>query len=442
LDAGAFDAGGHVGGFELEAWLLDRHFFPNPINQADLARLHHPLVVPELSTFNVELNGTPQRLGPGALRALEEELDTTWRRCVAVAHDLESTLIMIGILPTIREFDLNLAHMSPLNRYYALNERIVSLRAGRPLRLDIDGRERLVMDHADIMLEAATTSFQVHVQIAADEFARYYNTSLLLSAPLVALAANSPYLFEHDLWDETRIALFEQAVDGGDAQDPDRCRVTFGQSYLERSALECFRDNARRFPVLLPVLHEAAPRALAHLRLHNGTIWRWNRPLSGFDGTGTPHLRLEQRVMPAGPSVLDMVANAALYAGALRALATLREPVESALPFATVRESFYRAAREGLGARITWIDGSVADVRTVLLEELIPLAREGLRQLEIGEQERDRYLDVVASRVRSGQNGATWQRAFVDRHGRDFFRLTAAYLEHQRSAMPVHEWSV
>ena len=435
-----FERHAYVGGFELEAWLLDHNYFPAPRNAEFLLRLNHPLVVPELSRFNIELNGTPQPLAGQALRRLEHEFTDTWRRCLDVAHELECQLIMIGTLPTIRDQDLTLENVSPRNRYHALNEQIRRMRHGRPLRLDIAGREHLVLSHDDVMLEAGTTSFQVHLQAPAAEAARYYNAALLLSAPMLALGANSPFLFEHDLWDETRVPLFEQAVDVGDDGHPDRRRVTFGSGYLEGDPTACFRENLERFPVLLPIVEPQRPDMLHHLRLHNGTIWRWNRLLVGFNETAVPHLRVEHRVLPAGPSIIDLIANAAVYLGASRFLAGLKRPPEADLPFATARDNFYAAARDGANARLVWLDGRSVDARSLLLDELLHMAREGLVLLGADPDDIDRYLSVAETRVLTGQNGAAWQRAHIAQHGRDFFRLTADYLEHQRSAMPVHEW--
>ncbi len=438
LSAGHFTANGYVGGFELEAWLIDRNYFPAPDNQAYLAHLNHPLVVPELSKFNVELNSTPQALQSDALSRMEQELTQTWRLCLTKAHDLGNSLIMVGILPTVRESDLCLSNISPLNRYFALNAEVIKRRGGAPLRVDIAGEDHLQLKHMDVMLEAATTSFQVHLQVPVEEAVRYYNTSLIVSAPLVAACANSPYLFDHALWEETRIPLFEQAVDLGSGP----ARVTFGSGYLQDSIAECFEENLSAYDVLLPMQFDEAPTRFNHLRLHNGTIWRWNRPLIGFDEAGKPHVRIEHRVMPAGPSILDQVANTAFYFGLAHFLAGQEHAPEADLPFATTRDNFYQAARLGLDAEITWLGGQRVKVDTLILDELLPMARQGLHLLGIDEAESTRYLDVIHARVKNRQTGAAWQRAYIERHGRDFFRLTAAYLENQRSAAPVHEWDV
>jgi len=438
LKSGNFDDQSHVTGFELEAWLLDHNHFPSPINTTFLERINDPLVVPELSRFNIELNGTPQALNGMALSAMEAELSNTWRRCLQVAHDLEATLIMIGTLPTLRNADLCLANISPLKRYYALNEQVLKARGGQPIRLDIQGRERLTVTHHDVMLEAATTSFQVHLQAPIKQFHRYFNASLLLSAPMVAVAANSPFLFETSLWDETRIPLFEQAVNTGTAEQ----RVSFGSGYMESAPEICFQENLAHYPVLLPINFNGQADDFQHLRLHNGTIWRWNRPLIGFDTSGTAHLRVEHRVLPAGPSITDMIANAALYLGASYFLANLNTPPEADLSFDAARDNFYLAARDGLDAQLQWLDGKHYKARDLLLDELLPMAEAGLKKLRIAQEDRQHYLDILYSRLRSRQNGAIWQRAYVETHGRDFFRLTAAYLEHQYSGMPVHEWDV
>jgi hypothetical protein len=434
----------YVAGFELEAWLVDRAYAPSPVNERFLATLASPLVVPELSKFNVEVNGTPQVLRPGALDRLEQELAATCRDCLAAARSLDAGFVMIGILPTIAEADLCLANISPLNRYHALNREVMRARRGRAISIDISGREHLSTKHYDVMLEAATTSFQVHLQVPASRAAHYYNASLVLSAPLVAACGNSPLLFGCDLWEETRIPLFEQAVALGSrkrpARDPSR-RVTFGSGYVRDSLLECFVENVSLYPCLLPMDFADGAQRIEHLRLHNGTIWRWNRPLIGFDDAGTPHFRIEQRVLPAGPSVPDMIANAALYFGLVHRFAGAVIAPETALPFAQARANFYRAARVGLAAPIEWLDGRTTDARTLLIDELLPAAREGLLDLGLEAGEIGRYLAIVEARIRSRRTGSTWLRRRFEANGRDLARLTEAYLQHQQSGLPVHEWA-
>jgi hypothetical protein len=249
-------------------------------------------------------------------------------------------------------------------------------------------------------------------------------------------------LFDTDLWDETRITLFEQSVEIVDESSLENHRVSFGQGYARESLFECFAHNLATHPVLLPILMDSPPQQFAHLRLHNGTIWRWIRPLIGFDPDGTPHLRIEQRVLPAGPTIADMMANAALYFGLARFLASLSDTPESKLSFEHARNNFYAAARDGLRAPMTWLDGSTTDAKTLLLEEILPMARHGLKILNINKSDINHYLGILETRIQTGQTGAVWQRNYREKHQADSLRLVAAYLERQRSGAPVHEWGL
>ncbi len=440
LEEGRFKSGPNMGGFELEAWLVDENARPTGIVESYLERLGDPLAVPELATFNVELNGSPQQLSGSALSSMHKELTETLKRCNGVASGLGARLVMIGILPTARASDFTLANMSPLHRYHALNEQVLNRRGGEPLRLNVEGHDELVLEQNDVMLEAAATSFQIHLKIDADEGVRFYNASKIISAPMVALSANSPYLLGADLWDETRIPLFEQAVAVGDSRL--NRRVTFGVRYMENSISECFQANWRRYPVLLPRLMDEPEEDLAHLRLQNGTIWRWNRPLIGFDADHRPHLRLEHRVVSAGPSITDSIANAAFYYGAVSALARQLVAPETMLPFEQAQKNFYAAAKNGLRTEIQWMNGSMVKLPQLCKEVLLPLARDGLLSLGIDRDEADYWLGIIQARVDSRLNGAAWQRAWVEKNGNDMRGLMEAYIERQIIGKPVHEWKI
>lgn len=433
----------YVAGFELEAWLLDHAGKPYPINETFLAVLADAMVVPELSRFNVEVNSTPQVLTPGALLSMEGELASTWRRAQAVAHGMDAQLASIGIPPTLREEDLTLDTMSAMNRYVALNEQVIRQRAGQPLRIHIEGEQAIDLRRSDVMLEAATTSFQLHLQVPERDSARYYNASLITCGPLLALATNSPLLFGHRLWQETRIPLFEQSVDlggYGGLGDITARRVSLGRGYVQQTLLELYQENLDLFPVLLPMPLEEPAERFPHVRLHNGSIWRWVRPLIGFDAQGEAHVRIEQRVLPSGPTLLDMMANAAFYFGLAHALARQPEAPERAIGFDAARRNFYQAARYGLEARIIWLDGRSHLARR-LLRELLPLAREGLDDLGLDTVEVDRYLGVLEARIETGQTGSDWLVRHWQRCDGDLEQLMADYLENQRSGSPVHEWT-
>jgi hypothetical protein len=443
--AGGFPDSRYIAGFELEAWLLDHAGLPSPVNEAFLRTLNDPMVVPELSRFNVELNAPPIEMRAGVLSAMEESLLTTWARCQQVAHGMDAVLAMIGILPTIRETDLCLENISAMKRYGALNAQVLQQRNGAPLRIDIQGQDHLQAERPDVMLEAATTSFQLHLQVPFEQAAHYFNATLMTCAPVLAVGVNSPVLFGHRLWQETRVPLFEQSVEiGGYAglAEPSVRRVTFGRGYVNDSLLELFQENIDHYPVLLPVqLDEAADR-FPHLRLHNGAIWRWVRPLIGFDGAGCAHVRLEQRVLPSGPTVLDMVANAALYYGLVHALACQGDAAASDISFADTRNNFYAAAQHGLDAELVWLDGGRRTARELILDTCLPLARQGLQAFGLPDAEIDRYLDVVEARTRSGQTGSQWQLQQLEARKGDMHRMMIDYLENQRSGAPVHEWRI
>jgi len=433
-------------GFELEAWLVDRDFLPAPKNEAFLSRIAHPLVVPELSQFNFEINSTPQHIEGSIFNKMENELREVWKLCAENAAAVESDILAIGILPTIRDHMLTLDHMTRISRYFALNNQVLRLREGQAIELNIQGRDVLNVTHQDVMLEAVTASLQIHLQVSAEDAVRFYNTSQVLSAPMVAVAANSPYLFGKDLWDETRIPVFEQAVFMDcyrDSPDEPLHRVTFGSGYAQETILEPFLENLELYPVLLPQVFDEPPELLSHLRLHNGTIWRWTRPLIGMDHDGTPHIRIEHRAPGAGPSLKDVIANIAFFVGLMSHFSRQEIPLEEQIPFDRAEENFYQAARNGLSAQVRWTGQKKWDMQSLLEEILIPAARKGLQTCGIVEEDISCYIDdIILNRVRTGQNGTGWQRSFIAAHGPDFQNMTRAYFENQKRNIPVHEWEV
>ena len=433
-----FSHRGDIIGFELEAWIVDAEGHPLAENQRLLDVIGNPLVVPELASYNVELNGSPTALRGNVFSRIHDELRATWASCRAGADALGCRLATIGILPTIRRDLLNSDYMSAMVRYQALNDRVLALRDGEPLHIRIDAGDGLDMTHEDVMLEAAATSFQIHLQCKPERAVRDFNASLAASAPMVALAANSPFLFGRSLWEETRIPLFEQAVSVGPRAP---ARVTFGTGYADRSLFEVFAENQRDHPILLPFVQpDEPPHKYAHVRFQNGTVWRWNRPLLGFDHDGQPHLRIEHRVVPAGPTLHDCVANTAACIGMIRGLVDRHEnpPVD----FATAKSNFYAAAKLGLDARLRWTDGEEHTARDLLQQELLPLAARALADLDIPEAEIERYIGTTQARVDADQTGARWQRRWIAKHGPDWAALTRAYVDAQEQGDPVHTWTV
>jgi len=427
-----------VGGFEIEGWLVDGTMDPADANRRFLDAYGNPLATMELAQFNFEINNTPHRLEGDAFARFAYELGDTCRRAEETAEQMGLHTLFIGTLPTARREHFSLAHMSPMRRYRALNAEVLKERRGKPLAIDIAGEEeRLRFTHDSVMLEAAATSFQIHTQVPWESAHHYYNAALMLSAATVALSANAPFLFGKALWAETRIPIFEQSVDTNERKP----RVSFGSGYAHGSIVTCFEENLRDYDVLIPLCYDTPPEAFSHLKLHNGTIWRWNRPLVGADEDGTPHLRIEHRVMPAGPTLEDMLANALFYYGASHTLAHKAAEGWFACDFDAARENFYAAARKGLDADVVW-EGKPTSVRALIADVLVPAAEAGARAMGVRREDIVHYLDIVRARAASGRNGAWWQRACAKALGGDVRAMTQAYRRLQREGKPVHTWEV
>lgn len=429
-------------GLELEVWLVDRDGRPAPCSDQLLAGVTEPRIENELGRFNLELNTDAHPLAGTPFSDLAAELSGRWAATRAAAAAVGCEPALVGILPAVTEADLSLENMTPSPRYAALNEQVLALRGQQPLELEIEGAQRIHTRRADVMLEAATTSLQLHLQVPPSRIAAAFNAAVALSAATVAVAANAPFLFGRRLWAESRIPLFEQAV-ACTRLEPRAAgalaRVGFGSGYARDALYGFFVENRQHHPVLLPVLFDTPPEALAHLRLHNGTIWRWNRPLVEMVD-GRCHLRLEHRVMAAGPTPADVLANAAFFYGAAADLAAAEPDLVEQLPFHIAEQNFYAAARYGLEAEVEWLDGWLGRLDALILERLLPQARRGLVRAGVPEAEATAQLAVIEQRVASGRTGAAWQTAWVDRHGDDLDALTRAYLARAASGEPVHRW--
>ena len=409
-------------GLEIELNLVDDDALPSMRNARVLDAIADPAWATELGQFNLEINVPPRPLAGDALAGLEQEVRESLNHADARARGAGSRLVMVGILPTLKESDMHEGALSSNPRYRLLNEQIFAAR-GEDLEIGIDGAERL-RTHADsITPEAACTSVQLHVQVSPDAFGSYWNAAQAIAGVQVALAANSPFLFGKQLWHETRITLFEQATD----TRPDelkhqgvRPRVWFGERWIT-SVFDLFEENIRYFPALLPLCEDEDPVAvldrggtpdLAEMSLHNGTIYRWNRPVYAVVD-GKPHLRVENRVLPAGPSVADVIANAAFYYGLVRAIAEAQRPVWTQMSFATAAENLREAARHGLDAKLYWPGLGEVPVAELVLRRLLPLARDGLLRWGVDPAQADRLLGIIEQRCLTGQTGAAWQIATV-----------------------------
>lgn len=426
-----------VAGFEIEGWLIDDHYRPAARCDQLLTLLNEPLLTTELARFNIELNTPPRVLERNALSLFEQDLQKLLQRTDQQASALGCHLFLIGILPDASDDDFTRANMTDAHRYHALNEQVLQARAEQPLEFNISGPEHLQLTRQSVMMESAATSFQIHLQVPVTQAHHYYNAAMMLSGPLLAMAGNSPFLLNHQLWEETRIPLFEQSINAGKQH---RQRVSFGSGFARDTITECFVENLQQYPILLPMLSEQPAERFPHLRLQNGTIWRWNRPLIGFDDEGLPHIRIEQRALPAGPTVKDMLANAAFFYGLIQTLAEQLIQHDIELPdFDATRDNFYHAARYGLNTTQRWF-GDRIEVRALILETLLPMAKAGLETLQLTADDSDTFLDIIEARTRSGQTGARWQQQQLDYFQGDMQAMLSAYDQHQRHGQPVHSW--
>ena len=444
-------------GLEIELNLVDERGKPSMHNADVLDAIADPAWATELGQFNLEINVPPRQLGGGAVADQEQEIRASLNAADAKARSTGSRLVMIGILPTLAERDMTEGTLSANERYRVLNEQIFAA-LGENRRFEIDGAEQLITYADSITPEAACTSVQLHLQVSPESFAHYWNAAQAIAGVQVALAANSPFLFGRQLWHETRITLFEQATD----TRPDelkyqgvRPRVWFGERWIT-SVFDLFEENLRYFPALLPICEDEDPQAeldrgaspqLAEMSLHNGTIYRWNRPVYAVVD-GKPHLRVENRVLPAGPSVADVMANAAFYYGLVRSLAEAQRPIWTQMSFATAAENLHEAARYGMDAQLYWPGLGEAPAAELVLRRLLPLAHDGLRAWGVDPAHADHLLGVIEQRCLTGKTGASWQiattAALTEDRGigrEEALRLmTQRYIEHMHTNAPVHTW--
>jgi gamma-glutamyl:cysteine ligase YbdK (ATP-grasp superfamily) len=460
LNRPGFGTGPVTIGAELELFLVDAAGRPLPHNQAVRAAVADPRVTLELNRFNLELNASPALLAGRPFAALGGELNLLVDRVTHAARDYGGRVAVIGILPTLSPADLGPGAMTDLPRYRALDGGLRRLRQD-PFHIQIAGADPLELACGDVGLEAANTSFQVHLRVDPADFTSTYNAAQLATAPVLAVSGNSPTFLGHRLWEETRIALFKQSVDDRPGRGPRRrpARAALGTGWLRGGPLELFTESIRRHQPLLPVLGHPGPMTggaagqappLDELRLHQGTVWRWNRAI--YDPASDGHLRIEMRALPAGPTMIDMLANAAFLIGLSLWLAGQDQHWTYALPFERADHGFYRAAQHGLAAQLSWPAGRRDQMRTLpaakLVAELVPAARQGLLGAGVAAAEADELLDIIAARAASGQTGAAWQRATLAAAERRHDRQRAlaimldCYLHCAGTGLPVHTWPV
>ena len=429
-------------GYEAEGWIIDEKALPRALSEKLLKNLSDPHITPELSQCNFEINGNPCPVDLTLTSRLEKDFQHYWTKCSQTARRLKVRTLFIGTYPDLSQVPFGMKQIYPKNRYYAINDRIRALRK-KPAHIHIQGKDTFLLDTLNIMREAETTSLQIHLQTDFRRAKDFYNSSLIVSPVMSALCANSPYVCGKELWEESRIPLFEQVISLY-AEDKGRriSRVGLGHGFVKRCVSELFQQNLLH-PVLLPETTDGKKEKLKRLLLHNGTVWRWNRPLMGFDENGNIHFRVEHRVPSAGPTLIDMQADILFFIG----LINLTEKQIAArginMTFQDLEESFYSACRFGLSAEIKQPDGKKYKVKELLLEKLIPSVWEELKRLSLANSSANRLInDVIKNRVESLQTGAGWQKAYIQKFGKKFNALVETYWQNQQKNIPVYQWKV
>jgi len=449
-------------GAEQEMVLVDQKTFkPACINMQALQQMEEwPWVETELAKFNLEINLEPREFSGRGLKDLEDECVGKLAKIEHVVNKLGATIVLTGICPTLRKYDLDMSNLTPKQRYFALMEAINQQLVGSSYELNLVGIDELIIKHDSPLIEAVNTSFQVHLQVHPSQFVGMYNLSQALAAPVMAIGANSPIVFGRRLWHESRIAMFQQALDTRTSHDHMRersPRVNFGRQWLDKSILEIYREDIVRFRVLLSgdvqedaleLIREGQVPKLRSLQVHNSTVYRWNRPCYGISDNGKPHLRIENRVLPSGPTVLDEVANAAFWLGCMVQMHDDVGDVRNKIGFEDVYDNFSKAAKFGIDSKFTWMYDQKIPVVELALEELIPRAKKGLEMRNIHPDDISRYMDVIEARAREHMNGARWALRSYTKLKKETTEdealtvLTYAMCVNEKSGIPVHKWQM
>ncbi len=446
-------------GAEQEMCLVNSHGKPSPTNIKVLEKLNSPDFTTELARFNIEANVPPLTFTGTCFSDMENNINQLMGQLRNVLGDMDDVdVVLTGILPTIRKFDINMDNLTPVVRYFSLMEAINNMRGNR-YELRIEGVDELNVMLDSPLVEACNTSFQVHLQIKPEEFAAKYNAAQAIAAPVLALGTNSPLVFGKRLWSETRIALFRQSIDTRVATEHLRersPRVMFGNKWVKDSLIEIYKEDIMRFRVIfmtdieedvLQCVEQGITPRLRALNIHNSTVYRWNRPCYGISPNGKPHLRIENRVLPAGPSVVDEVSNAAFWIGVMNGFEDAYKDVTKLMDFDEAKSNFLLAARNGLGVKYSWMGKKINDTE-LIAKELLPLARHGLKKANVSTEDIDKYLGIIEARNETGYTGSRWMlnsyAKLIKETSKEevMVAITSATMNYQKQNLPVHTWDL
>lgn len=446
-------------GAEQEMCLIDPYYKPACTAMQILEDFNPEWLTTELAQFNLEINLDPHVFEGDAFMLLENQLRERLEAVRLSAAKYDTRILLTGILPSLRKFDLHMDKLTPKERYHALMEALKSMR-GSDYELNIVGIDELQVRHDSPLLEASNTSFQVHLQVNPHEFVKMYNIAQAVTGPTLSVCANSPLLFGKRLWHETRIALFQQSIDNRKSRDHLRDqspRVTFGRDWLHNSILEIYKEDITRFRILLgtdidenslkTIKKELVPKLKA-LQVHYGTVYRWNRPCYGISDTQKPHLRIENRVIGAGPTVIDEIANSAFWLGLMEGMADAYDDITKYMSFDDARDNFVKGAKMGIDTKFTWTGDKKISAVDLVQSELLPLARQGLAKRNINPEHIDKYLGIIEERVKRQTSGARWILRTFTKFKKEtsvdesLTTVTAAIYHNQTQSKPVHEWEI
>ncbi|HHT0593184.1 TPA: glutamate-cysteine ligase family protein [Legionella anisa] len=425
-------------GAEIEFLILDKEYQLTPHNILFTKALKNQELVREAGSTQLEINTPVFPLQDNFLSLLHQNILTTWNKCCDIGLNTRHHLVLIGSIPQTNPALFRSSYITPKNAFLLMNDFVTQYRKEEPLSIHIKGKnENLLLSPESLAIEGLICALQLHIEVPQHQLVHYFNIIQILSAPLLALSSNSPYFCGKNLWSETRIGIFEQLYT---FPHPLQKTVFFEPNYMQETLFPIFENNLKNFPYLLPLAACEEPiDHMFHVRCQNSCIFRWNRPILDFNKQSEPYLRIEHRALSTGPTVIDMIANAAFFYGITYYFANTLPSLTSLITHESTLKNFYESARYGLEAKLNWTTGEIK--AGTLLKNLVPLALKGLEDLGINSVDAHFYLDIIKTRLYKNQNGSIWQKKHLTKHKNDFNYMLEQYVKNQYTETPVADWS-
>lgn len=438
FDTQRFKSDGLTAGAEIEFLILDKNYHLIPANLEFVEQVAETGLIPEAGASQLEMNTQPVRIDSDFLSRMHQNILTLWNKCCVMARQHDHHIALIGAMPQAEKQHLEPGYITPESYFYLMDDYAKQYRYGKPLAIRLEGeKDSLSLNPSSLAMEGLISSFQLHLQVNESESVAYYNIIQMISAYMVALCSNAPYFYGKNLWSESRIPVFEQLYT---FPTPMAKSVFFEPDYADQSLFSLFEDNKERYLRLLPevVAYEKDTR-MFHVQRQNSCVYRWNRPIVDFNQQGEPTLRIEHRVLSTGPTVVDMVANAAFFYGMVYYFVNQSISAQTLVSCKEARTNFYEAAYFGLDAKLMWRSSKQPVAK--VLADMLPCAAKGLSQLGVDQKDILYYLQIIQRRITQRQNGSLWQQRFMQNNPGDFDGMLGAYLQNQYSETPVADWS-